>query len=62
MPDPTLTQVILTDLAYIREGVDKINGRLRESERAIAVLQWAVGLIGAVSLILVTAIVKHLWP
>lgn len=52
-------------LNYIKDGVDGINerldaqnGRLRKAEAAIAVLQWAVGLVGVVALALFASMLR----
>lgn len=60
---------VLVHLEYLREKADettdhlgRLNGRTRKSEMAIAVLQWAVGLIGIVSLALFGAFLNKVWP
>lgn len=50
------------DIAGVHDRLDQLNGRTRKSESAIAVLQWAVGLIGIVALALLTAYVQSVWP
>lgn len=59
------TEQILVHLEYLREGMDGVNarldvqnGRVRTAERAIAVLQWAMALIGSGTLAVFTA---YLW-
>ena len=59
------TGAILVHLQYLREVVDRVdrrvseqNGRMRDAEKAIVVLQWAVGLIGTAALSFFTA---YMW-
>lgn len=50
------------DVEGVQKDVKLQNGRVRRSEVAIAVLQWAVGLIGIVALALLSAFVQKVWP
>ena len=49
-------------LCAVHEQTVLTNGRVNRHESAIAVLQWAVGLVGVVSLALFVAVLSKAWP
>lgn len=63
------TEQIFVHLEYIKDAIDGVNDRLdgqsdriRETEKAVVVLQWALGLLGAVSVVALFTIARQLWP
>ena len=49
-------------LCAVHEQTVITNGRVNRHESAIAVLQWAVGLVGVVALAVFGALLAKVWP
>lgn len=49
-------------LCDVHEQTVLTNGRVNKHEAAIAVLQWAVGLVGVVALAIAGAALAKVWP
>ena len=58
--DVTLGEVY-RKVCDVHEQTTLINGRVNKHEAAIAVLQWAVGLVGVASLAIFGILLSRLW-
>lgn len=50
------------DIGDVKQNVRSLNGRVRKSEIAVAVLKWAVGGAGIVSMALLVEFLRRVWP
>lgn len=54
--------LVREDVQGVHVRLDALNGRTRSAENTIAVLKWAVGLIGVASLAIFGVLLSKVWP